>query len=184
MASTVEILGYLFAAKLAWAVLNFLRKMFGSMGMLGTTDPKKLGRWAVGAASAGAGAGAAAAACYTAAVLVRFGSSSAPVARPALAPAPLRLPCPCPDPPALPLPRAASRRWLPSSAHPTVTGATDGIGKGVAMQLAKRGVSVILVSRTQSRLDDTAAEIKATTQPTCRCCDARCISSLFLGDCL
>jgi 17beta-estradiol 17-dehydrogenase / very-long-chain 3-oxoacyl-CoA reductase len=43
----------------------------------------------------------------------------------------------------------------------TVTGATDGIGKGVAMQLAKRGVSVLLVSRTQQRLDDTAAEIKA-----------------------
>ena len=29
------------------------------------------------------------------------------------------------------------------------------------MQLAKRGVSVLLVSRTQQRLDDTAAEIKA-----------------------
>jgi hypothetical protein len=66
-------------------------------------------------------------------------------------------------------PRDACRE--PFSGHPrltccfgatrAVTGATDGIGKGVAMQLAKRGVSVVLVSRTQARLDDTATEIKA-----------------------
>ena len=43
-----------------------------------------------------------------------------------------------------------------------VTGATDGIGKAVATQLAKRGVSVMLVSRTKQRLDETAAEIKAS----------------------
>eukprot|EP00759_Apiculatamorpha_spiralis_P030509 PhF_6_TR32169/c0_g1_i3/m.47733/K10251/HSD17B12, KAR, IFA38; 17beta-estradiol 17-dehydrogenase / very-long-chain 3-oxoacyl-CoA reductase len=40
-----------------------------------------------------------------------------------------------------------------------VTGASDGIGKGFAIQLAKRGVNVCLVSRTKSKLDDVAAEI-------------------------
>jgi len=40
-----------------------------------------------------------------------------------------------------------------------VTGATDGIGKAVAWQLAKRGMKVLLVSRTQSKLDATAQEI-------------------------
>ena len=44
-----------------------------------------------------------------------------------------------------------------------VTGATDGIGKAVAQQLARQGVSVVLVSRTKQRLDETAASIKASS---------------------
>lgn len=40
-----------------------------------------------------------------------------------------------------------------------VTGATDGIGKAYAKQLAKQGVNIILVSRTQSKLESVAAEI-------------------------
>eukprot|EP01084_Bolivina_argentea_P267817 454728_1 len=40
-----------------------------------------------------------------------------------------------------------------------VTGSTDGIGKEYALQLAKRGLNIILISRTQSRLDETRAEI-------------------------
>jgi 17beta-estradiol 17-dehydrogenase / very-long-chain 3-oxoacyl-CoA reductase len=35
-----------------------------------------------------------------------------------------------------------------------VTGATDGIGKGLAMELAKKGMNVVLISRTQARLDE------------------------------
>jgi NAD(P)-dependent dehydrogenase (short-subunit alcohol dehydrogenase family) len=42
-----------------------------------------------------------------------------------------------------------------------VTGATDGIGKAYAKQLLKAGLDVILVSRTQSKLDATAAELAA-----------------------
>lgn len=40
-----------------------------------------------------------------------------------------------------------------------VTGATDGIGKSYAKQLAKIGLNIILVSRTQAKLDTVAAEI-------------------------
>jgi len=40
-----------------------------------------------------------------------------------------------------------------------VTGATDGIGKAFAEELARKGLSVLLVSRTQSKLDETAKEL-------------------------
>ncbi|WAR03435.1 DHB12-like protein [Mya arenaria] len=40
-----------------------------------------------------------------------------------------------------------------------ITGATDGIGKEYARQLAKSGMNIVLISRTQSKLDDVAAEI-------------------------
>ncbi|KAI6652875.1 17-beta-hydroxysteroid dehydrogenase type 12 [Oopsacas minuta] len=41
-----------------------------------------------------------------------------------------------------------------------VTGATDGIGKAYAKQLAKRGMSIVLVSRTLSKLEAGAAELR------------------------
>jgi len=41
-----------------------------------------------------------------------------------------------------------------------VTGATDGIGKGYAQQLAKRGLNIVLVSRTPYKLQNVAAEIE------------------------
>lgn len=40
-----------------------------------------------------------------------------------------------------------------------VTGATDGIGKAYAFELASKGMDLILVSRTQSKLDDVRKEI-------------------------
>ena len=40
-----------------------------------------------------------------------------------------------------------------------VTGATDGIGKAYAFELAKRGMDVVLVSRTQAKLDAVQKEI-------------------------
>jgi len=42
-----------------------------------------------------------------------------------------------------------------------VTGATDGIGLAYAKQLAKRGISVVLISRSAERLATAEAEIKA-----------------------
>lgn len=40
-----------------------------------------------------------------------------------------------------------------------VTGATDGIGKAYAVAFAKRGLSVVLISRSESKLRDVQAEI-------------------------
>uniref|UniRef100_A0A7E4W0D7 Estradiol 17-beta-dehydrogenase 12 n=1 Tax=Panagrellus redivivus TaxID=6233 RepID=A0A7E4W0D7_PANRE len=44
-----------------------------------------------------------------------------------------------------------------------VTGSTDGIGKAYATELAKKGFNLLLVSRTQSKLDETKAEIAAAS---------------------
>lgn len=41
-----------------------------------------------------------------------------------------------------------------------VTGATDGIGKGYARNLAKRGLNVVLISRNPEKLKNVAAEIE------------------------
>ncbi|XP_070493002.1 hydroxysteroid dehydrogenase-like protein 1 isoform X1 [Chironomus tepperi] len=43
-----------------------------------------------------------------------------------------------------------------------VTGATDGIGKSYALELAKRGMNICLVSRTESKLVAVANEIEKT----------------------
>ena len=40
-----------------------------------------------------------------------------------------------------------------------VTGASDGIGKEFALQLAKAGFNVFIVARSQDRLNATTAEI-------------------------
>ncbi len=41
-----------------------------------------------------------------------------------------------------------------------ITGATDGIGKGYARQLAKRGLNIFLISRNEERLNATEEEIR------------------------
>ncbi|XP_043939334.1 very-long-chain 3-oxoacyl-CoA reductase [Protopterus annectens] len=41
-----------------------------------------------------------------------------------------------------------------------VTGATDGIGKAYAEELAHRGLNIVLISRSQDKLDQVANEIK------------------------
>lgn len=40
-----------------------------------------------------------------------------------------------------------------------VTGATDGIGKEYAFQLAQAGMNIVLISRTEAKLKDVAAAI-------------------------
>ncbi|XP_025834152.1 very-long-chain 3-oxoacyl-CoA reductase-like, partial [Agrilus planipennis] len=41
-----------------------------------------------------------------------------------------------------------------------VTGATDGLGKAYAENLAKKGLNIVLISRTQSKLEAVASEIE------------------------
>lgn len=41
-----------------------------------------------------------------------------------------------------------------------ITGATSGIGKAYAEQLAEKGLSIVLVSRSQAKLEQVAVEIK------------------------
>jgi 17beta-estradiol 17-dehydrogenase / very-long-chain 3-oxoacyl-CoA reductase len=47
-----------------------------------------------------------------------------------------------------------------------VTGASDGIGKEYAVQLARKGFNLVLVSRTQSKLDALASQIKTSSSST------------------
>ena len=41
-----------------------------------------------------------------------------------------------------------------------VTGATDGIGKAMAFELARKGLNVILISRSQEKLEASAVELR------------------------
>ncbi|XP_069761830.1 very-long-chain 3-oxoacyl-CoA reductase-A isoform X2 [Narcine bancroftii] len=50
--------------------------------------------------------------------------------------------------------------WDRNSPFCFVTGATDGIGKAYAKELAKRGMSIVLISRNEEKLDKVAKEIK------------------------
>lgn len=42
-----------------------------------------------------------------------------------------------------------------------VTGATDGIGKAMAFEFARKGLNVLIISRKQENLDETSTAIKA-----------------------
>jgi 17beta-estradiol 17-dehydrogenase / very-long-chain 3-oxoacyl-CoA reductase len=44
--------------------------------------------------------------------------------------------------------------------YAVVTGATDGIGKAYALYLAKKGINIVLISRSSEKLKETAAEIE------------------------
>src|SRR5690349_19178369 len=44
-----------------------------------------------------------------------------------------------------------------------ITGATNGIGEVAALELAKLGATVVLISRSQSKLDEDVNRIKAET---------------------
>ncbi|KAL4430884.1 hypothetical protein ABPG75_006140 [Micractinium tetrahymenae] len=53
-----------------------------------------------------------------------------------------------------------------------VTGATDGIGKAYCEQLARKGLNVVLISRTESKLQDCAAELRERYGVEARVCSA------------
>jgi 17beta-estradiol 17-dehydrogenase / very-long-chain 3-oxoacyl-CoA reductase len=52
------------------------------------------------------------------------------------------------------------RKFGPKGSWAVVTGASDGIGREFALQLAQKGFNIMLVSRTQSKLDTVAQEIE------------------------
>ena len=54
-----------------------------------------------------------------------------------------------------------SKYGAKKNAWAVITGASDGIGKEYALQLAKKGFNVVLVSRTQSKLELLASEIES-----------------------
>lgn len=59
------------------------------------------------------------------------------------------------------LPPVNYRKYGAQAGHwAVVTGASDGLGKEYALQLAKRGFNVLLVSRTQAKLEALAQDIK------------------------
>ncbi|KAF2138436.1 uncharacterized protein K452DRAFT_321017 [Aplosporella prunicola CBS 121167] len=59
------------------------------------------------------------------------------------------------------LPGTSLSKFGPKGSWAVVTGASDGIGKEYAQQLARKGFNVLLISRTQSKLDALAQEIEA-----------------------
>jgi len=48
-----------------------------------------------------------------------------------------------------------------------ITGSTDGIGKAIAIDYAKKGLNIVLISRTQSKLDAVAKEVKDASGNKC-----------------
>ncbi|KAF2217867.1 hypothetical protein CERZMDRAFT_108486 [Cercospora zeae-maydis SCOH1-5] len=58
------------------------------------------------------------------------------------------------------LPGASLSKFGKKGTWAVVTGASDGIGKEYALQLAAKGYNILLVSRTQSKLETLATEIQ------------------------
>jgi 17beta-estradiol 17-dehydrogenase / very-long-chain 3-oxoacyl-CoA reductase len=55
--------------------------------------------------------------------------------------------------------------FAPRGSWALITGASDGIGKEFALSLAQKGYNLILVSRTQSKLDDLASALASKYGP-------------------
>ncbi|KAL1959754.1 hypothetical protein VTO42DRAFT_1340 [Malbranchea cinnamomea] len=60
-------------------------------------------------------------------------------------------------------PGKSLRSFGPKGSWALVTGASDGIGREFAIQLARAGFNIVLVSRSASKLDAVAREIKANS---------------------
>lgn len=58
------------------------------------------------------------------------------------------------------IPGASLTKYAPKGTYAVITGASDGIGKEFALQLARKGYNLLLISRTQSKLEALAKDIK------------------------
>ncbi|KAF2637546.1 estradiol 17-beta-dehydrogenase 12-B [Massarina eburnea CBS 473.64] len=63
------------------------------------------------------------------------------------------------------LPGKSLSSFGPRGSWVLITGASDGIGKEFALSLASKGYNLLLVSRTQSKLDDLAATVSTKYGP-------------------
>ncbi len=54
-------------------------------------------------------------------------------------------------------------KTLAGSSWAVVTGSTDGIGKAYAIELAKKGFNLVLISRSAEKLEAVKSEIKSLT---------------------
>ncbi|KAJ4291835.1 hypothetical protein N0V90_009731 [Kalmusia sp. IMI 367209] len=63
------------------------------------------------------------------------------------------------------LPGKSLTSYGPRGSWALITGASDGIGKEYALSLAAKGYNLVLVSRTQSKLDTLASDISAKYGP-------------------
>jgi 17beta-estradiol 17-dehydrogenase / very-long-chain 3-oxoacyl-CoA reductase len=60
------------------------------------------------------------------------------------------------------LPGTNLRKYGKPGTWVVITGASDGLGKEYAQQLAAKGFNIVLISRTQSKLDALAGELEST----------------------
>ncbi|KIX02179.1 uncharacterized protein Z518_08118 [Rhinocladiella mackenziei CBS 650.93] len=54
-------------------------------------------------------------------------------------------------------------KFGPKGSWAVITGASDGIGKEYALQIAKKGYNLILVSRTASKLESVSSQVKSSS---------------------
>jgi 17beta-estradiol 17-dehydrogenase / very-long-chain 3-oxoacyl-CoA reductase len=63
-----------------------------------------------------------------------------------------------------------------------VTGSTDGIGKGIALELAARGFNIVLISRSIEKLNAVAQEVQAKGRAAGHSIHTRVIAFDFADD--
>jgi 17beta-estradiol 17-dehydrogenase / very-long-chain 3-oxoacyl-CoA reductase len=63
------------------------------------------------------------------------------------------------------LPGTPLSSFGPKGSWAVITGASDGIGKEFALQLSRKGFNLLLISRTQSKLDALSTLITSSTNP-------------------
>ncbi|XP_062603494.1 very-long-chain 3-oxoacyl-CoA reductase-like [Saccostrea cucullata] len=77
---------------------------------------------------------------------------------------------------------AGSTNFKSLGSWAVVTGSTDGIGKGYAKELAQRGMNIVLISRSEAKLQEVASEIEKESKVQTRIIVADFTKGLELYD--